>query len=112
MGLHLQWFADGGAVDAERLAEEVIAQAAPQEARFLEQPHTAQFFRTELWIPELLDRRLATAWIQDPQTMRDRARAQARRLLAEAPNQGPLAEEQRRAIREVVAEADREIVGA
>jgi len=107
-----QRFVDGVEVDEERLAEEVIAQVAPQGARFLEQPHTAQFFRTELWTPELLDRRLATAWIRDPQTMVDRARAKALRLLAEAPNQCPLSGEQRRAIRAIVAEADREIVGS
>jgi len=95
----------GMAVDEGRLAEGVIAEVAPRGAYFLNQDHTARYFREELWLPELVDRRVPMAWAQDPRTMVDNARAKARRLAATAENQCPLSDEQRRQIRDIMDEA-------
>ncbi len=105
---YFQRLLDGVAVDAERLAEEVICEVAPTGARFLEHPHTVRYFREELFSPELADRRVAGAWFNDPTAMLDRARAKAQRLIATAPSRCPLSDEQRRSIREILAAADRE----
>ncbi|MCE5240458.1 trimethylamine methyltransferase family protein [bacterium] len=99
----------GIAVGAEKLAEEVICEIAPKGAYFLNQDHTARHFREELWLPELVDRRVPMAWAQDPRTMIDNARAKARRVAAEAENQCPLTDEEKRAVEAVVAEARRQI---
>lgn len=95
----------GIAVDGDRLAEDVIAEVAPRGAYFLNHDHTARYFREELWLPELLDRRVPMAWAQDPRTLLDNARAKARRLAAAAENQCPLSDEQRRQIRAIMDEA-------
>ena len=101
----------GVAVDAERLAEEVIGEVAPTGARFLEHPHTVAHFRDELFSPELADRRVAGAWFSDPESMLDRARAKARHLIDTAPNRCPLSASDRAAIRRILEAADREAGG-
>lgn len=107
MMAHFQRLLEGIEVTPETLAEEVIAQVAPRGAYFLNHDHTAQHFRRELWLPELVDSQVPMAWVQDPVTMVDRARAKARRLVATAENQCPLSDEQRRQVEEVVADARR-----
>ncbi len=104
---HLQRVLKGIRVDAETIAEEVIAEVAPRGAYFLGDEHTARHFREELWLPELVDTRVPMAWMSEPQTMVDNARAKALRLLETAENKCPLSEEQKRQVREVVADADR-----
>ena len=105
---YFQRLLDGVEVDADRLAEEVICEVAPTGARFLEHEHTARHCRDELFSPELADRRVAGAWFNDPTTMLDRARAKARQLVATAPNRCPLDPAARRAIQEILDDADRE----
>ncbi len=97
----------GVAVDEERIGEEVICEVAPKGAYFLAEPHTAKYYREELWIPELMDRRVPMAWAEDPVTMLDNAKAKARKVTAQAQNQCPLSDEQLRQIDEIVAEADK-----
>ncbi len=104
---HFQRLLKGIRVDAETLAEEVIAEVAPRGAYFLGHEHTARHFREELWLPELIDTRVPMAWIGEPRTMVDNARAKALRLLETAENRCPLSDEQRRQAQEVVADADR-----
>ncbi len=99
----------GIAVDAEKLAEEVICEIAPQGAYFLNQEHTARHFREELWLPELVDRRVPMAWAQEPRTMLDNARAKAKRVAAEAVNHCPLTDEQKRQVAAIMAEAGRAV---
>ena len=108
---YFQRLLDGVAVDAERLAEEVICEVAPTGARFLEHPHTVAHFRDELFSPELADRRVAGAWFSNPESMLDRARAKARHLIETAPNRCPLSDGQRQAIRRILEAADREAGG-
>ena len=71
--------------------------------------HTALHYREELWIPELMDRRVPMAWAIAPADMVDNARARARELLAQAPNRCPLSEEQRAEVAGIVAAADRRV---
>ena len=105
---YFQRLLDGVTVDADRLAEDVIAEVAPTGARFMEHEHTVRYMREELFTPELADRRVAAAWIADPETMLDRARAKANHLIATAPNRCLLSESDRKAIREILNVADRE----
>lgn len=101
----LRRLSEGITVDAETLAEEVIAQVAPTGAYYLGHEHTALHFRSELWLTTLMDRRPAAAWRLNPSDMLETARNKARRMAAEAENQCPLSEEQKRQIRQIAAEA-------
>jgi len=87
------------------IAEEVIAEVAPRGAYFLGHDHTAEHFRTELWLPELVDSQVPMAWVQNPVTMLDSARDKARRLVATAENKCPLSDEQRRQVAAIVEDA-------
>lgn len=102
---YLQRLVEGIQVDSETLAEEVILQVAPKGAYYLGEEHTARHFRRELWLPSLMDRRTAAAWLENPTEMIESARARAAKLAAEAPNQCPLSEAQQRQVRQIVAEA-------
>lgn len=95
----------GIAVTDDKLAEDVICEVAPRGAYYLNHDHTARHFREELWLPELVDRRVPMAWAHDPATMLDNARVKAKRVAAQAENQCPLSDEQRRRVHEIVAEA-------
>jgi trimethylamine--corrinoid protein Co-methyltransferase len=106
---YLERLLQGIRVTPETLAEQVIKQVVPQGARYLEHAHTLAHFRNELWLPELVDRRLPAAWRENPQTMLDRARTKARQLVETAPNRCPLDEKQKAEIRRIVQTADREL---
>ena len=99
----------GITVSAETIAEEVIREVAPTGARYLQHPHTLSHYREELWLPQLVDRRMASAWEQDPRTMVDNARAKARRLVQTAENRCPLDESQKAEIGRILERADREV---
>lgn len=102
---HFERLLQGIEVDEERLAEEVIKEVAPRGAYYLNHDHTAKLFRSELYLYELVDRRVPMAWLADPQEMIENARRKARRVAGEAENQCELKEEQRKAVGEIVAEA-------
>jgi len=106
---HMDRLVRGVTVDEERIAEELICETAPRGAHYLETEHTALHYREELWIPELMDRRVPMAWAIAPADMVDNARARARELLAQAPNRCPLSEEQRAEVARIVAAADRRV---
>jgi len=105
---YFQRMLDGVEVDAERLAEQVICEVSPTGARFLQHEHTLKYHRQELFSPDLANRRVAGAWIEDPTSMLDRARAKARHLIETAPNCCPLSAAERKAIQEILDAADRE----
>ena len=105
---YFQRMLDGVEVDAERLAEEVICEVSPTGARFLEHEHTLKHCRQELFTPELANRRVAGAWVDDPTSMVDRARTKAKRLIESSPNCCPLSEADRRAIQDILDAADQE----
>lgn len=102
---HFERLLQGVQVDEETLAEDVIKEVAPRGAYYLNQDHTAKFFRSELYLPDLVDRRVPMAWLTDPANMLDNARRQAHRVVADAENQCPLSDEQKRQVADIVAEA-------
>jgi trimethylamine--corrinoid protein Co-methyltransferase len=105
---YFQRLLDGIQVTPETIAQEVIVEVAPTGARYLEHEHTLEHFRHELWLPELVDRRMAAAWRERPTTMLDNARAKARRLMETAVNRCPLDERQKNEIQRILSAADRE----
>jgi len=98
-------------VDEERIAEDVIAETVPQGARFMQTEHTARFFREEMWLPMFLDYRNPLGWQRDPSDIIERARNRARELAATAENQCPLSDSQRKAVRDLIGEAERKAGG-
>ena len=106
---YLERLVKGITVDEERLAEEVICEVAPTGARFIDQRHTVDHYRDELWIPQFMDRRVPMAWAADPTTMVDDARKKAKGLIAGAPNLCPLSDAQKAEVKRIVAEADRHV---
>lgn len=104
---YLERLLEGVAVDADRLAEEVIAEIAPKGAYFLAEPHTAKYFREELWVPELMDRQVPMAWAANPADMLENARKKAKHVMAAAENKCPLSAAQLARVDEIVADADR-----
>jgi len=97
--------------DEEHIAEDVILRTIPSGARYMEDDHTMRFFREEFWLHTLLDRRLPNAWLEDPDTMVEKARREAIRLMEEAPNLCPLSEQQRREIEGIMEEAAEKLAG-
>jgi len=95
------------AVDEAHVDVEGIVATAPRGAHFIEAEHTARFFREEAWLSDLFDYRVAHAWGGEGGDMIDRARGRARDLWANAENQCPLSEAQRREIEELERRADR-----
>jgi trimethylamine:corrinoid methyltransferase-like protein len=93
------------AVDDDHLAEDAIREVGPAGARYLQHEHTARHCR-EVFTPELMDLRVAAAWMHDPHTMPESATARASELIATAPNRCPLTEEQKTEIRRIAAAAD------
>jgi trimethylamine--corrinoid protein Co-methyltransferase len=64
----------GFAVDEERLALDLIAAQGPG-GEFVQEDHTFNFFRREMWIPTLSDRAGTTSWIEQGElSIRARAR--------------------------------------
>ena len=102
---HLRRLAEGVAVDEDTIAEDLIADVAPRGAYYLSEMHTAEHFRSELWTPELMDRRTAMSWIHNPTTMLENARAKAHKVLEQSENRCPLTDDQKREVHEIVAEA-------
>ena len=108
---YFQRLLDGVEVDEDRLAEEVICEVSPTGARFMEHEHTLKYFRQELFSPELADRGVAAAWVDEPEAMLAKARAKAKRLIETAPNRCPLSDADKAEIGRIVAAADREAEG-
>ena len=107
LGSMMQKMAEGFSVTSETLAEEVIREVAPTGARFLETEHTARHFREVLWMPQFMDRQVATSALDGVPSMVDNARSRALELVRTAPNRCPLDQGQTRALENLLAEADR-----
>jgi len=93
--------------DAAHIGLATMLTTIPQGARFMENEHTARFFREECWFSALVDHRAPLAWANNPSDLIVRARERARDWFGASENQCPLSESQRRDILAVVAEADR-----
>jgi trimethylamine--corrinoid protein Co-methyltransferase len=102
---YFERLARGVAVDDARVAEDLILEVAPRGSYYLGEMHTAEHFREELWTPELMDRRVAMAWVREPVTMLENARIRARQAVDRAENRCPLSDAARRQVEEIVREA-------
>lgn len=69
----------GFAVDPERLALDLIAAQGPG-GQFVQEDHTLNYYRKEMWIPTLSDRSATAAWQQKGALS---VRARARQLIKE-----------------------------
>jgi len=99
----------GFEVSEETLAEELIKEVAPQGAHFLEQEHTARYFRKYQWFPEFMNRRNSIFSGKKPKTMLEEAKKKALYLIKTAPNKCPLKEYQKKELLKLLDVADREL---
>jgi trimethylamine--corrinoid protein Co-methyltransferase len=93
----------------ERMAEKLNIEMVPQGARFMENEHTFKFFRSEQWYPQFCDRRVANAWLSDPDSMIAKARKRALGIVETAENKCTLDAGQKSEIEKILAEADVEL---
>jgi trimethylamine--corrinoid protein Co-methyltransferase len=101
----------GFSTSAEALAVEVIAAAMNSTRNFLGQKHTLTYLKNgEIFMPKLAGRTTRSEWEQRGRVdMVDRAQAQAERLLSEH-QVAPLDPAQERALDEILAAAQKELV--
>ena len=95
----------GVTVTPDTLAVDVIEQVGPG-GHFLTQEHTRRHFRTELWVPSLMDRQMRRGWeASGRKTMAERVRVKVRDILEHhEPLLIPAEVEAR--LKGIVAEAD------
>lgn len=98
-------------ISDEALGLETIRETAPNGAGYLSTEHTYEFYKKSVWFPELIDRRTAGSYLQDPYTMIDKARTRAIDLINNSPNMCTVTDIKKKEIKEIVAEADRVIGG-
>jgi len=93
----------------ETLGLDVLEEVGPG-GSFIDQMHTAQHFRRELWFPKLLDREFYQAWLEGGATStEERARA-AREDILRAHTAEPPPEDLVKAIDEITKAARKELV--
>jgi len=95
----------GVPVDAEHLALEAIGRVGPG-GHFLVDDHTMQHFRSEFWVPELLDRSNRDTWqANGAKSLGTRVHEKVMDLIAhyEPP---PMSDEVEQALQKIVARAD------
>ena len=71
----------GFEINQDTLALDLIEQVGPR-GHFLAEPHTAEHFRQEFWLPELIDRESFPDWEQKGKsTLLDRVKAKVKKVL-------------------------------
>lgn len=101
----LKQFAHEYEVSDESIAADLVAKVGPG-GLFAGEPHTAAWFRRELWEPTLWERRPFAAWREsDGRTDIDRAREQVLDILASPPPPSAISEEEDRALQEIIDRA-------
>ena len=95
----------GVAVTPETLAGDVIDRVGPG-GHYLAQEHTRTHFRTEFWLPSLIDRQMRRSWeAAGKETMAERIRSKVLAIL-EHHEPLPLGVEAEARLKELVAEAE------
>lgn len=93
-------------IDDETLAVDVIDKVGPG-GHFLNEIHTARYFRKEHWIPRLMDRANYQTWKdKGGKTMRERINEKVKEILTQH-HPRPVPEDRRREISRVVAGRER-----
>ena len=87
---------------------DVVEQVGPG-GTFIDNPHTGERFRKELWFPRLLDREYYQAW-RDAGALgaEDRCRARKEKILATAETE-PVSSELDRALEDILSSARRNL---
>lgn len=108
--LYVERIARGFEVSEETLALDLIDQVGPG-GTFIDQDHTVENFRKEIWMPTLLDREYWPAWVAAgrPDTRR-RCRERREELLA-AYRPTPLAADVERDVRRICESARQRLAG-
>lgn len=89
-------------VSDEAIGVEMIAEVGPGGV-FLAEPHTAQWFRKEMWEPTLWERYPFTTWRRsDGRTDIERARQQVLEILSSPPAPSAISEEEDRALLQII----------
>jgi trimethylamine---corrinoid protein Co-methyltransferase len=97
----------GFEVTEETIALDVIKEVGIN-GNFLAHPHTAENFRKEFWLPDLMERKPWDTWTnQKVKGLEAKSRERARKILAEHHPQ-PLSKEQMQAVDALVEEARRD----
>ena len=100
----------GFTVDAETLAEEVVARVGPA-GNFLSQAHTMRHFKDELWMPDKTwTRETYDGWKLEATSMADRAAARVEQILREHQVE-PLDPVLEKEIDRIARTATRELIG-
>ena len=95
-------------ISDETLGLDVLAEVGPK-GTFMDQMHTAEHFRRELWFPTLLDRNYYDAWLDaGASSTEQRCRRRTEQILAEHQVEPPETDLQRQ-LDEVVAAARKEL---
>lgn len=95
----------GITVTPETLAVEVIEKVGPG-GHYLAQEHTRRHFRTELWLPTLMDRQMRRTWeASGCRTMAERVRAKVLNIL-EHHQPLPIAPEVEARLKEIVTQVE------
>jgi trimethylamine--corrinoid protein Co-methyltransferase len=95
----------GVTVTPETLAVDVIEGVGPG-GQYLTQEHTRRHFRTELWLPALIDRQMRRGWeASGKKTMADRVRARVQDIL-EHHQPMPIPADAEARLQEIIADAD------
>ena len=95
----------GVTVTPETLATDVIEQVGPG-GHYLTQEHTRTHFRSEFWMPTLIDRQMRRTWeTGGKKTMAERIRARVVDIL-ERHNPMPISAQVEGRLREIVAQAE------
>jgi len=96
----------GVTVDADHLALDTIDRVGPG-GNFLSEDHTLKYFRSEFWLPELIDRSNWDTWTENgSKTMRQRAHERVLDIIENFEPE-PIPTEVEKKLMSVIAEADK-----
>ncbi|MFO8035848.1 MAG: trimethylamine methyltransferase family protein [Anaerolineales bacterium] len=97
-------------VNEDTLAVDVIHRVGPN-GHYLKDKHTHRYYKTEFWMPNLIDRRNYEDWeMMGKKSFKDRTVAKVQDILA-SYEQVPLQEETEKLIEEVLADAEEWVKG-
>ena len=106
---YLERIMRGITVNADKLALDVIEQVGPG-GTFIDQMHTAQHFREEIWIPGILDRAFWSVWESAGRpSLADKIAERVPELLASYEAQ-PLDDDVDREVKKIINEAKQRLV--
>ena len=88
-----------------------VLEAVGPGGSFIDQVHTVDHFRRELWFPKLLDRRYYQEWLDDGAPRMEQRCVAQRKALLETHEPEPLSADVDRAVTGIVAAARRELCG-